>query len=133
MITKMIKLITAGLMLAAFFCAQAFAYDLPQPVDERVEGASSTAEPIDKNYVYIGRYNGLDYFLDKFSLEIKKDNGSARSWTQYIFPIGEKVPPSASRSTVQKFFTDGESAYNSLHRRNPLDRIENEKNAFGTE
>ena len=126
MITKLIRLLTVSLMLAAFFCAQAFAYDLPQPVEKPVEGAANSAEPTDNNYVYIGRYNGLDYFLDRYSIEIKSDKDSARSWTQYIFPIGENVPPSASRSTVQKFFTDGENAYNSLHRRNTIDRIEND-------
>lgn len=126
MITKIVRLITVSFILTAFFYAQAFAYELPKPVEETVEETTNTVEPTDKNYVYIGRYNGMDYFLDKYSIKIKKDDGSARSWTQFIFPIGENVPPEASRSTEQTFFTDGEIAYNSGRRKNPIDQIQNE-------
>ena len=145
MITKIIRLITVSIMLAAFFCAQAFAYELPEPLKKPVEESATPVEPTDKNYVYIGRYNGLDYFLDKYSIKIKKDNSTARSWTQFIFPIGEKVPPEASRSTLQTFSTDGDNAYNSGRSKNPIAQMENEidrafmmkcfsvgyKNAFG--
>ena len=126
MITKWFSAITVGLMLAAFFCAHALAYDLPVKPSEPIEGAQVAPEPVDKNYIYIGRFNGLDYFLDKFSIEIKKDNDSARSWTQFIFPIGENLPPGVVRSTSQTFFTDGEKAYNSSRRKLPIEDIKDD-------
>ena len=126
MITKVAKLITVSIMLAAFFCLTAAeAYELPEAPTEPVEKTLPVVKPLDKNYIYIARYNGLDYFLDEYSIAIKRNEGSARSWTQYIFPIGEKVPPQMSRSTEQTFFTDGERAYNSSRQKNPIDAIEN--------
>ncbi len=126
MITKIAKLITVSIMLAAFFCLTASAaYELPEPPESPVEKAPTFVKPLDKNYIYIARYNGLDYFLDEYSIAIKKDDGSARSWTQYIFPIGKKIPKGMSRSTEQTFFTDGERAYNSSRQKNPIDAIEN--------
>ena len=125
MITKIAKLLTVSIMLAAFFCLRASAYELPESPVEPVEESPAVVKPLDKNYVYIARYNGMDYFLDEYSIAIKKDDGSARSWTQFIFPIGEKLPSKMTRSTEQTFFTDGVTAYNSSRRKNPIDEIEN--------
>ena len=126
MITKWFGTITVGLMLAAFFCVHALAaYDLPVKPEKSVENTAAVPEPVDKNYVYIGRFKGVDYFLDKFSIEIKKDKQSARSWTQFIFPIGENLPPDAARSTAQTFFTDGDTAYNSSRSKQAIDQIAN--------
>ena len=129
MINKMMHIFTVSFILAAFFYAHALAYDLPKPPIEPIEpieNAPTVVEPTDKNYIYVGRYNGLDYFLDEYSIEVKKNNGSARSWTQMIFPIGENVPSKLSRSTLQTFYTDGETAYNASRKKNPIDAIEND-------
>ena len=99
-----LEFFTVGILLAAFFCSNALAYD-------------------DKNYIYIGQYNGMDYFLDSYSVNVKSDKPSARSWTQKIFPIGESLKPNTARSIEQKFYTDGTTAYNSSHKKNPIDAI----------
>lgn len=115
MITDRFKMIiTASIMLAAFFCAFASA-----SADEKFDG-------VDRNYVYVGRHDERDWFLDRYSIEIKRDKNSERGWEQKIFPIGENMPANSARSIEQKFFTDGELAYNSSHRKNQIDLIEDE-------
>ncbi len=103
---KFLGLLTVSMMFAAFFYSTTAAYDVP-----------------DKNYIYVARYNGMDYFLDSYSVKVTKDKPSARSWTQFVFPIGEDVPKKLARSIEQTFYTDGETAYNSSHAKNPIDAI----------
>lgn len=127
MITKFFRLVTVSIMLAAFFCVTAAAYDLPLTDPSReVDPNKPQSATTDKNYVYIGRYKGLDYFLDVYSIEVKKDAAGEQSWRQMIFPIEEKLPSKLAKSTEQLFFTDGETAYNSLRRKFPIDALENE-------
>ena len=64
--------------------------------------------PTDKNYVFIAFYNDAPYFLDKYSIKVRKNDDAAQVWEQNIFPITQKFSPRNATSTRQKFcFTDG--------------------------
>ena len=64
--------------------------------------------PTDKNYVFVAFYNGAPYFLDKYSITIRKNNDGARVWEQNIFPITKSFSPRNATSTHQKFcFANG--------------------------
>lgn len=77
----------------------------------------------DKNRVFIAFYKGNAYFLDKYTVEVKKDAEGRQSWTQRIFPIGQSISPKNAVATTQNFYFDGQNAYNSLNKNNPLDKI----------
>lgn len=63
--------------------------------------------PADKNYVFVAFYNDAPYFLDKYSIQIRK-NDDVRTWEQNIFPITKKFSPRNAKSTRQRFcFADG--------------------------
>ena len=81
----------------------------------------------DKNNVFIAYYKGNMYFLDRYSIQVKKNSPNAQSWTQHIFPIGKKLSGKNSASTSQTFYTDGENFYNSSRRKNNLSEVENEE------
>jgi len=64
--------------------------------------------PADKNYVFVAFYNDAPYFLDKYSIKIRKRSDGVRVWEQNIFPITKKFSPRNATSTHQKFcFIDG--------------------------
>lgn len=64
--------------------------------------------PTDKNYVFVAFYNDAPYFLDKYSIKIRKNDDAAQVWEQNIFPITQKFSPRNATSTNQKFcFADG--------------------------
>ena len=142
MFRNITKKILAGVMLASFFLIDnvANAYDLPEikiekpkkstknkTTTEKNDKTKKSVPLMDKNYIFIGKYKGMNYYLDRYSIKIKKNKSNTRSWTQFIFPIGVEVKPINSRSTLQKFFFDGESAYNSTRKKNLIDEIENEE------
>ena len=104
MLHTLFKFFTVSVLLTAFFCNQVQAYD-------------------DKNYIYIGQYNGMDYFLDAYSISVKSDKPNARTWTQKVFPIGESLKPNTARSIEQKFHVENGIAYNSTHKKNPIDEV----------
>ena len=63
--------------------------------------------PTDKNYVFVAFYNDAPYFLDKYSIKVRK-NDAVQVWEQNIFPITKKFSPRNATSTNQKFcFADG--------------------------
>lgn len=77
----------------------------------------------DKNLIFIAFYKNYAYFLDKYSIKIIKDSEKEKSWTQHIFPVGEKISSKNSRLTLQKFCFDGENFYNSSRRKNDLKNV----------
>ena len=125
----------ANIIIANFFCPNtSFAYDLPKIVidnqdetaDDNSNKSNANAEEtpvIDKNYIFIGEYKGLKYYLDCYSIKIKKNKADCQSWSQFIFPIGANVISKNAKSTMQKFIFDGTNAYNSTHKSNKIDDI----------
>jgi len=87
----------------------------------------SAASPLrvshDKNRIFVAFYRGNAYFLDKYSIEVKKNSADVQSWTQRIFPVGQNISPKNSRSTVQKFCYDGKNFFNALSKSNSIDKI----------
>ena len=133
MMNKFFKILMANIIIANFFCPNTiFAYDLPKIViDDQSEtidddsNKSNTKETpvIDNNYIFIGEYKGLKYYLDRYSIKIKKNKTDHKSWSQFIFPIGANVISKNSKSTIQKFTFDGINAYNSMRKSNKIDEI----------
>ena len=78
----------------------------------------------DKNLVFIAIYKGEMYFLDRYSIKVKKNTDTEKSWQQRIFPIGKKIPSKNTQATLQTFYTDGENFFNSARKKNNLDEIE---------
>ena len=81
----------------------------------------------DKNLIFVAVYKNHLYFLDRYSIKIKKNSPDNRTWTQKIFPVGEKVLPDNLKATEQTFHTDGEKFYNSSRAKNNLSEIEDEE------
>ena len=94
---------------------------------EEGELSASSSERIaaDKNLIFVGIYKGNFYFLDRYSIEIKKNSETEKSWSQKIFPVGEKIYSKNLTATVQKFSTDTKKFFNSAKFKNELDEIEN--------
>ena len=82
--------------------------------------------PADKNYVFIAFYNDAPYFLDKYSIKIKK-NSDAQSWEQNIFPISKNFSPQNATSTRQRFCLRDEKIFNSLKSKDALSDLANEQ------
>ena len=76
--------------------------------------------PLDKNFVFIGFYNDAPYFLDKYSIKIKKNSDAAQIWEQNIFPISRKYSPRNATSTHQKFCLRDGKFYNSIKAKDSL-------------
>lgn len=90
--------------------------NLPPSAQERIG--------MDKNLVFVAFYKGYAYFLDRYSIEVIKDEEKEQSWEQHIFPVGEKVHGKNSFVTVQKFCYDGKNIYNSSRRKNDINDVE---------
>ena len=82
--------------------------------------------PLDQNYVFIGFYNDAPYFLDKYSIKIKKNTNAARIWEQNIFPISQKFSPRNASSTRQKFCLQDGKFFNSSKAKDALADVTNE-------
>ena len=91
--------------------------NIPASAKERIS--------VDKNLVFVGFYKGNLYFLDRYSIEIKKNFDAEKSWRQMIFSVGEKISPQNTRATLQKFYTDGENIFNSTKAKNNIAEVEN--------
>ena len=92
--------------------------NLPADADERFFN--------DKNLVCIGIYKDNLYFLDRFSIEVKKNSAGEKSWRQRIFPIGEKISSINTKATLQNFYTDGKNFFNATKSKNNLAEVEDE-------
>ena len=94
--------------------------------DEKNFSASSPERiSTDKNLIFVGIYKGYFYFLNRYTIEIKKNSDGAKVWTQKIFPVGEKIYSKNLKATDQTFFTDGKNIFNSEKAKNNLADIEN--------
>ena len=82
--------------------------------------------PTDKNYVFVAFYNDAPYFLDKYSIKIKKNSDSAQVWEQNIFPITQKFSPRNATSTHQKFCLADGKFYNSTKAKDALADVTDE-------
>lgn len=132
-------LMASVLLLASFFYNQVivFAYDIPKVITEEIlndnvpnknnESDNKTDSPIlDNNYIFVGCYKNLNFYLDIYSIKIKKNSPNKRTWSQFIFPIGSNVTSKNSKSQKQIFHFDGKNAYNSRHKNNLIDEISDE-------
>lgn len=102
------------------------------------EGDLAAGSPVritaDKNHIFVGFYGGNAYFLDKYSIKVKKNSAARRSWSQRIFPIGAGVSAKNSKATAQDFSADAGGIYNSHGRSNKISAVGNEDDrAFLTE
>lgn len=80
----------------------------------------------DKNFVFVAFYNDAPYFLDKYSIKIRKNEDGTQVWEQKIFPITKNFSPLNAKTTHQKFcLTDGKF-YNSTKAKDSLDELTNE-------
>ena len=80
----------------------------------------------DKNHVFIAFYNGAPYFLDKYSIKIKKNSAAAQVWEQNIFPISKTFSPQNSTSTHQRFCLTKGRFFNSGKAKDALADLPNE-------
>lgn len=92
--------------------------NLPASAKERISA--------DKNLIFVGFYKDNLYFLDRYSIKIKKNTATEKSWQQMIFPVGAKISAQNTQATLQKFYTDGENMFNSTKARKNLADVENE-------
>jgi hypothetical protein len=81
----------------------------------------------DKNLIFVAFYKGNAYFLDKYSLKVKKNNSEVKSWKQHIFPIGKGISPKNSQATKQNFSMQNGIFYNSLRKHDKISVAENEE------
>ncbi len=118
-----------------FFTHSILAYDLPKvktelPALELPQENLPVDSPqrisIDKNLIFIAQFKGYAYYLDKYSIQIVKDNSGARIFRQRIYPVGENISPKDAKATAQDFFTDGKNIYNSTRRRENLSDLTND-------
>ena len=80
----------------------------------------------DKNFVFVAFYNDAPYFLDKYSIKIRKNDDGSQVWEQKIFPITKKFSPKNSTATHQKFCLANGKFYNSTKPADALADITNE-------
>jgi len=90
--------------------------NLPAAAKERIS--------VDKNLIFVGFYKDNLYFLDRYSIKIKKNTATEKSWQQMIFPVGAKISSQNTQSTLQKFYTDNKNIFNSTKAKNNLTDIE---------
>lgn len=80
----------------------------------------------DPNYVFVAFRNDAPYFLDKYSIKIRKNTDGAQVWEQKIFPITKKFSPQNTKATHQTFcLTDGKF-YNSTQAKDALSDLADE-------
>ena len=82
--------------------------------------------PTDKNYVFVAFYNDAPYFLDKYSIKIRKQADGVRVWEQNIFPITKKFSPRNATSTHQKFCLADGKFFNSTQAKDALSEVADE-------
>ena len=79
----------------------------------------------DKNLIFVAIYKGDIYFLDRYSIEVKKSSAEVKSWKQKIFTIGKDISAQKAQAVNQTFYVDKTGKYNSSRRKNKLDDVEN--------
>ena len=93
---------------------------------EKIPPNDPARVPSDQNYVFVGFYNDAPYFLDKYSIKIKKNSATAKVWEQKIFPISQKFSPQNATSTHQRFCLQDGKIFNSSKAKDALADMTNE-------
>ena len=101
--------------------------------EQRIKARSASGEslapndplriPTDKNYVFIAFYNDAPYFLDKYSIKVKKNSDAAQVWEQNIFPISKNYSPQNATSTRQRFCLSDGKFFNSKKKKDALEDL----------
>ncbi len=103
-----------------------------QQIRARLSGGESLApnDParvtIDPNYIFIAFRDGAPYFLDKYSIKVRKNSDGTKVWEQKIFPITKKFSANNATATNQKFCMTDEKFYNAFKAKNALSDLANE-------
>lgn len=81
---------------------------------------------MDPNYVFIAFRDGAPYFLDKYSIKVRKNSDGTKIWEQKIFPISKNFSPQNSTATSQRFCVVDGKFYNSIKKKNALSDLTDE-------
>ena len=124
-IEKNVKVAPLGILKSDWDSANLFEEQLKNLTaqDKNLPPSSPLRMSYDKNHIFIAFYRGNAYFLDKYSIEVKKNSADVQTWTQRIFPVGQNVSPKNARATDQKFCYDGKNFFNALNKNNSIDAI----------
>lgn len=124
-IEKNVKVAPLGILKSDWDDANLFEEQLKilMAQNKNLSASSPLRTSYDKNRIFIAFYKGNAYFLDKYSVEVKKNSAGLQSWTQRIFPLGQNISPKNSRATAQKFCYDGKNCFNALSKSNSIDAI----------
>lgn len=77
----------------------------------------------DKNFVFVAFYNDAPYFLDKYSIKIRRNVDGKQVWEQKIFPITKKFSPRNAKALTQKFCLEDGKFYNSTKAKDALANV----------
>ena len=80
----------------------------------------------DPNYIFIAFRDGAPYFLDKYSIKIRKNSDGTKVWEQKIFPITKKFSPRNAVATNQRFCLADGKFYNAFKKKNALADLSDE-------
>lgn len=80
----------------------------------------------DPNFIFIAFYNDAPYFLDKYSIKVRKNVDGKQVWQQKIFPITKKFSPKNAKATQQTFCLTGGKFYNSSGTKDELATLTDE-------
>ncbi len=80
----------------------------------------------DPNFVFVAFYNDAPYFLDKYSVKVRKKSDGTQVWEQNIFPITKNFSPQNAKATHQKFCLADGKFYNSTKTKDALADLTNE-------
>ena len=80
----------------------------------------------DKNFVFVAFYNDAPFFLDRYSIKIKKNSDGLKVWEQKIFPISRKYSPRNAKSTSQKFCMANGKFFNATKPKDALADVAND-------
>ena len=93
---------------------------------EKLAPADPARVAADKNYVFVAFYNGAPFFLDKYSIKVKKNSDGMKVWEQKIFPISKDYSPRNAKATAQKFCLANGKIFNSAKEKDALAEVTNE-------
>jgi len=124
-IEKKVKTASSGMLKSDWTSTNLFEEQLKvlAAQNKTLSASSPLRTSYDKNRVFIAFYKGSAYFLDKYSVKVKKNSADVQTWTQRIFPLGQNITPKNSRSTEQKFCYDGKNFFNALNKNNSIEAV----------
>lgn len=80
----------------------------------------------DKNFVFVAFLNDAPYFLDKYSIKIRRNDDGTQVWEQKIFPITKKFSPRNAKAVTQRFCLADGKFYNSTKAKDALSDVPTE-------